>query len=79
MPQQDLIQIWQGERVLLPKGESNRPYRLHCVSGSGLVRFMSRSRPYQMKPRHTLMIPADEIVTVSGTEDMVILLQPETE
>lgn len=40
---------------------------------------MSRSRPQRMKPQQALMIPADEVVTVSGSEDMVIILQPGTE
>ncbi|WP_268239393.1 hypothetical protein [Amphritea balenae] len=37
---------------------------------------MSRSRPVRLEPQQELMIPADEVVTVSGSEDMVILLQP---
>ncbi|WP_299199599.1 hypothetical protein [uncultured Amphritea sp.] len=40
---------------------------------------MSRSRPYRLKSAESLLIPADEVVTVSGSEDMVITLQPETD
>ena len=79
MSQQGLIHIWQGERVLLPEREYGRIYLLLCISGSGLIRLMSRSRPHCMKPQQALLIPADEVVTVSGSEDMVIMLQPDIE
>ncbi len=79
MAQQDLIHIWRGERVLLPRRPQGRRYRLHCISGSGRIRVMSRSRPYRLKSAQSLLIPADEVVTVSGSEDMVITLKSETE
>jgi hypothetical protein len=77
MSQQDLIYIWRGERVLLPQKLQGGNYRLYCVSGSGLIRVMSRSRPYRLKADQSLLIPAKEVVTVSGSEDMTITLQPE--
>ncbi|WP_428034497.1 hypothetical protein [Amphritea sp.] len=40
---------------------------------------MSRSRRYRLTSAQSLLIPADEMVTVSGSEDMVIALTPETE
>lgn len=81
MAPQDLIHllIREGERVLLPERSLKCKYRLHCISGSGLIRVMSRSRPYRLKSAQSLLIPADEVVTVSGSEDMVITLQPETD
>lgn len=76
MSQKRVVYIWKGERVLLPDMERERIYSLRCISGSGLIRLMSRSRPVRLEPQQELMIPADEVVTVSGSEDMVILLQP---
>ncbi|WP_296058435.1 hypothetical protein [uncultured Amphritea sp.] len=40
---------------------------------------MSRSRPYRLKSAQSILIPADEVVTVSGSEDMVITLKPASE
>ena len=79
MAQQDMIYVWQGERLLLSDRENAQTYSLRCISGSGLIRLMSRARPYHLKPQQVLLIPADEVVTVSGLEDMLISLQPETE
>lgn len=78
MPQQALIYIWMGERLLLPEREPGQTYILTCISGSGLIRLMSRSLPCRIKPQQVLLIPADEVVTVSGSEDMVITLEPDT-
>jgi len=83
MAEQDLIYLLRregrGERVLLPERLQRCPYRLHCLSGSGLIRVMSRSRPYRLKSAQSILIPADEVVTVSGSEDMVITLKPASE
>ncbi|UTW04492.1 hypothetical protein KDX31_05660 [Amphritea atlantica] len=77
MAEEDLIHIWRGERLLLPDRPLGCHYRLRCLSGSGLIRVMSRSRPYRLKSAQSILIPADEVVTVSGSEDMVITLKPE--
>lgn len=68
------IKVWAGERKLLPLKESSAEYQLRCIAGDGYLRIMSLATRQYFKAGDELIIPGEEIVTLTGMQTMHVEL-----
>jgi hypothetical protein len=66
------LQVWAGERKLLPIENDSVRYQLHCLSGAGYLRVMSCAERQYIKPGEQAQIQGGEIATLTGKESMFL-------
>lgn len=76
---QQHINIWPGERCLLPVGEAPNLYKVECTSGEGYLRIMSDTHREPLRSGDHLIIDGGEIATITGRQTMTIEIKEITE
>ena len=69
------LQVWAGERKLLPIEAPLVSYQLRCLSGDGYLRVMSCAERRYVKPGDQTNIQGGEIATLTGKRAMFVELQ----
>lgn len=72
---EEYLQIWKGERKLLPTHKGNREYTLRCLDGVGYLRIMSQAYRKIIRKGTLLTLEGSEVVTLSALENMTITLE----
>ena len=67
-----MIQVWPGERKLLPLDEQRGSYRLRCLQGQGYLRVMSSAARQRVEPGDDVRINAEEIATLTAMQNMLV-------
>ena len=69
-----MIQVWPGERKLLPLDGQRGSYQLRCLQGRGYLRVMSSATRQRVEPGDDVSINADEIATLTAMQSMLVKL-----
>ncbi len=75
MSDSQLINVWQGERKLIPNNNESCLYQLRCLTGVGYIRNMSISNRIHFARGDSMIITGSEIITLSGKEKMTVELK----
>jgi len=69
---QEIINIWKGQRKLLPTQNNTQDCVLHCLNGWGYIRVTSEPKRQLFHTGNEIRVSACEIVTISCIQEMAI-------
>lgn len=70
-----LLQVWKGERKLLPNNKDCSEYALSCLDGVGYLRIMSQAYRKIVRKGTCLTLDGSDIVTLSALENMTVKIE----
>lgn len=71
----EFLQIWKGERRLLPTSGEHCDYALHCLDGVGYLRIMSQAYRKIVRKGTRLTMAGSEVATLSALENMTVKIE----
>lgn len=72
---QVFLQIWKGERKLLPTDNEQCEYSLRCLDGVGYLRIMSQAYRKIVRKGTQVTLEGSDVATLSALENMTVKIE----